>query len=124
MTGSALRARRWRKANPERARAHSRTYKSKHKEEVHTSDRKYQLKEKYGITPEQYDAMLAAQGGHCAICPATEPGGPRGRYFAVDHNHATNEVRGLLCNRCNRAIGLLKDDPAVLSAALTYLEEK
>lgn len=81
------------------------------------------LQRNYGITLEQYDSMLIAQGGHCAICPATEPGG-RFKYFCVDHNHTTSKVRGLLCNNCNRAIGLLKDSPVLLRAAAIYLEKE
>lgn len=53
-----------------------------------------------GITDADYAAMLAAQGGHCAICPST----PKTRRLHVDHDHATGAVRGLLCHRCNRAL--------------------
>lgn len=58
------------------------------------------LKSLYGITLEQYDSLLASQGGHCAICPATEPGGRGG--WKVDHDHVTGKVRGLLCDSCNK----------------------
>lgn len=47
-----------------------------------------------------YDRMLAAQGGMCALCPNT----PKSRRFHIDHDHATGDVRGLLCYRCNRAL--------------------
>ena len=77
---------------------------------------------KYGITFEQYHVMLAAQGGHCAICSATEGGG-RGA-FHVDHDHVTGKVRGLLCHYCNTAVGNMKDDPALLRAAANYLEAR
>lgn len=76
----------------------------------------------YGIGIADYERMLAEQGGACAICRVTEPG--RGRaVFAVDHDHDTDRVRGLLCLSCNVAIGLLRDSPAVLRAAALYLEE-
>lgn len=74
----------------------------------------------YGITLEKYDAMLAEQGGGCAICGATKPGG-RGKYFHVDHDHGTDEVRGLLCHACNTGIGALADDVDRLMAAAAYL---
>lgn len=79
-----------------------------------------QLKCLYGITLTEWETLLAAQGGRCAICDTDEPGG-RGDWH-VDHSHETGEVRGLLCHACNTGIGSLKDDPALLRAALTYLE--
>ncbi len=84
--------------------------------------RAQQLVKKYGLTPEQVDDMLAAQGGVCAICG----GGPDGRWgkFNVDHNHTTGNVRGLLCSNCNQMIGHAKDSPALLRLAADYLERK
>ncbi len=79
------------------------------------------LKNKFGITPEQYDTMLAAQGGHCAICPATKPGG-RAKFFHVDHDHATKKVRGLLCHNCNTGLGMFRDNVNFLRVAVDYLE--
>lgn len=79
------------------------------------------LADKYGLTPERYDAMLVEQDGKCAICGTTEAGGRSGR-FHVDHDHATGVVRALLCNRCNPLIGLAEDDAGVLTAAIAYLE--
>ena len=79
------------------------------------------LRHKFGITLEDYDSMLAQQGGKCAICKSEEP---KGKRFSVDHNHKTGEVRGLLCNPCNVAIGLLKDSPDVLESAKEYLLER
>jgi hypothetical protein len=71
----------------------------------------------YGITLEQYDDILASQGGGCAIC-GVKPGN---KHLAVDHCHKNNVVRGLLCHRCNAAIGLLKDMPGLCIRAATYL---
>jgi hypothetical protein len=53
-----------------------------------------------GVSDEQYERLLAAQGGHCALCPNT----PKTRRLAVDHEHRTGRVRGLLCHRCNRVL--------------------
>lgn len=79
------------------------------------------LRRKFGMTVEDYDVMLEQQGGKCAICKSEEP---KGKRFSVDHNHKTGEVRGLLCNPCNAAIGLLKDSPEVIESAKEYLLEK
>lgn len=75
------------------------------------------LRYKFGITLEEYDALLDAQDGRCAICGAR----PEGRMLDVDHDHATGIVRGLLCNNCNRGIGHLGDDAERLLAAAAYL---
>lgn len=72
----------------------------------------------YGITQPEYDAMLTAQGGRCAICHEE----PNGRQLGVDHDHATGRVRGLLCSRCNMGLGAYRDDVALLRQAITYLE--
>lgn len=81
----------------------------------------------YGLTPAAYDSMLAGQGGVCAICRQAETriDTRTGTAFvlAVDHDHETRVVRGLLCNRCNRAVGMLNDDPDLVQRAAVYLIE-
>jgi hypothetical protein len=118
------RTRVWGEKNPERraqhARAIARRYAAKHPERVKQGFRTWVLRTKYNITWEKYHEMLEAQEGKCAICKTTEPGG-RGA-FPVDHDHATGKIRALLCNSCNMAIGMMKDDPAQLRAAAVYLE--
>jgi hypothetical protein len=74
----------------------------------------------YGITKEQYDAMLAEQDGKCAICR----GGNGGQRFHVDHNHLTAVVRGLLCFHCNQGLGSFRDDANFLRLAIDYLEKE
>jgi hypothetical protein len=83
--------------------------------------RKSQLKMHYGMTPDDFDRMLASQGGKCAICGCTDPGGV-GR-FHVDHNHETRAVRGLLCHLCNVGLGHFRDSAEVLARASSYLLE-
>lgn len=80
--------------------------------------RNFELLRKYGITSAQYDELLAAQNGVCAICrgPSVD-----GSALAVDHCHETGRVRGLLCANCNRGVGLFADDPDRLVAAAAYL---
>jgi hypothetical protein len=96
----AERQRKWRQDNPEQ-----RTL----------VDRRAQLK-LYGLTLEQYDALLAAQGGVCAIC--CKPSTIR---LAVDHDHLTGRLRGLLCFRCNAGLGNFGDDTDALASAVAYL---
>lgn len=76
--------------------------------------RTYHLKRRYGITSLEADAMLAQQNGLCAICGAAPA-------VHVDHDHATGQVRALLCFNCNGGLGQFKDDPAVLRAAAEYV---
>lgn len=88
--------------------------------------RREKLLAEYGMTVAQYDAMLLRQNGCCAICGTDAPGSKRARSdrsFCIDHDHKTGFVRGLLCAHCNRGIGLLKDDPAIVEAAVQYLRQ-
>lgn len=78
---------------------------------------------KYGLTPESYLALFDAQGGRCAVCLIELTFEPRKANAAnVDHCHATGKVRGILCLRCNTAIGYLKDSPQRARAIAAYLE--
>jgi hypothetical protein len=86
---------------------------------LRAAERKYRLDRKYGLTLDEYHEMLSAQGSTCAICEADEPGG-RGSWH-VDHCHSGGHVRGILCFRCNFALGLLRDDPSIFSRAAEYL---
>ena len=111
------RARRWAQQNPERRAARARAYQASGRKGI--ANRKSHLKRKFGISLEEYDAMLAEQGGVCAVC--SRPPTP-GISLHVDHDHGTGRIRGLLCFRCNNALGDLEDDPALLRAAAHYLE--
>jgi len=81
----------------------------------------YMIDYKFGCSREQYLTLLQQQNGVCAICSKSPDG--RFKRLAVDHDHKTGCVRGLLCSRCNRAIGLLGDDPGMLAQATRYLVE-
>jgi hypothetical protein len=82
--------------------------------------RKAALKILYGISWDDYVAMLAGQGNACAICHSPDPG--RGfDSFDVDHDHATGRVRGLLCHACNVGIGHFNEDADSLLRAVAYL---
>ncbi len=103
---STARTRAWAEANPDEWERHR---------------RRSWLKQKYGITPEEYDERLAAQGGVCAICKQP-PADPRGYRMHVDHSHETGRVRGILCGPCNQGIGRLGDSVERLRAAIDYLQ--
>lgn len=98
----AERAREWHKNNPEKTKN---SY----------------LRKKYGITLIDYNRMLEEQNGVCKICK--KDGKDRAGALHVDHCHITNKVRGLLCARCNIALGNLNDDPELFRKAIKYLEE-
>lgn len=79
------------------------------------------MKYRYGITIQDYDALLEAQGFACKICGDTEPRNVRGERFPIDHCHDTGLVRGLLCHHCNVGLGHFKHDTALLDKAAAYL---
>ncbi len=110
-------AQKWRDENPERYRENQRRMRSS--PEGKERQRAGHLKRKYGITIEQYDQMLAEQGGGCAIC-GREPRPDISLH--LDHDHESGNLRGILCFRCNNALGDLDDDVALLRAAVRYLE--
>jgi len=74
-----------------------------------------------GVTNEDYWAMYWEQGGRCGIC-RRRLYSKRYNAFCVDHNHSTGEIRGLLCHNCNRALGMLQDDPTTLRRAVEWVE--
>jgi len=85
--------------------------------------RRYNLKRKYGLTESEYDAILAEQGGGCAICRTTTPKG-RAQQFHVDHDHDAGGVRGILCSECNTGLGKFRDRIDLLEAAVAYLKRE
>ena len=80
--------------------------------------REERLKQVYGLSLQDYEAMVAQQGGVCRICK-TKPVRP----LFVDHCHASGRVRGLLCHPCNAALGFMRDDPVIAAAATEYLRD-
>jgi len=84
-----------------------------------------QLKKQFGITLEQYKYMLAAQNNVCAICGNPENSKRNGKVkaLAVDHCHATNIIRGLLCCECNQGLGRFKDNANYLNKAMQYINK-
>lgn len=85
-------------------------------------DSDYNRKKQWGLTREQFEQMKADQGGRCAIC-GTEYWGGKHKEAIIDHCHKTGKIRGLLCNRCNQAMGKFEDDPDLLEKVVVYLRK-
>ena len=104
------------KANPERIKKiRERSYQN------NKEKRRYRnIMARFGLTKEQYEAMLEAQGGTCAICDMECVSG---RHLAIDHDHETGEIRKLLCTNCNTAIGKLGDSSDLAQRAVEYLRK-
>lgn len=138
-------AKKWREEHPEECRIFAqRTYQKnvekirdrarknyeKNKESRKASMKEYsrknrrtlrdaQLRRAYGITHDEYDARLERQGGRCGLCKNERAPGTRA--FAVDHDHATGAIRGLLCKPCNTGLGCFKDNPELMEAGAQYV---
>jgi hypothetical protein len=117
--------RRYRERDPERWLARARAYHHENREKLSEQKRRHRKENpelyrerlrqnKYGLSTKEFTAMVAAQGGRCAVCGDQRP-------LVIDHNHDTDEVRALLCSPCNTAIGLFKEDPRRMIAAMAYL---
>lgn len=79
------------------------------------------ITQKYGITRDDYNVLLAQQGGACAICGSTDSGSSNSKNLHIDHSHSTGKVRGLLCHQCNTLLGHCKENGYILHSALAYI---
>jgi hypothetical protein len=89
-------------------------------------DRRKESVQKFGITLEQYAVMFAKQNGLCAICKRPETAlahKQKPKNLSIDHDHATDKVRELLCSTCNTVLGMSKEDILILEAAISYLKK-
>lgn len=117
----------WRKDNPEKFKAQAKRTRTRHNnkykgtQKQHTTYRSAHLKNKFGITLEVYNNMLAKQQGVCWICNKPETS-KRNKHLAVDHCHKTNKIRGLLCSMCNTGIESFRDNPCFIGNAIIYLK--
>ncbi len=133
---TAARLKEWRAANRDRHNANQSTYhaanrdkRNARKREIFTDPavkarvRGLRREATYGVTVEQYNEMLERQNGVCAICRSPETMTYKGtiRFLGVDHDHVTGRVRGLLCVKCNAALGMFGEDPVTIVGALDYL---
>lgn len=111
--------------NPDRIREYRKRYLAKHPVDLDYRKNAY-LKNLYGITLDDYNLLLEKQNGKCAICKLEErildPRIQQTKRLAVDHNHDTGQVRGLLCGNCNKNLGVLENQDFV-SRAANYLKQ-
>jgi hypothetical protein len=113
------RRRRKREADPERRAKLLAREQRKSRARHPMAQRERRLRCVYGLSLEEYDAMLDRQGGVCAICKKKPD---EGKSLCVDHCHVTGKVRGLLCHKCNSVLAFGNDDPDILRAAIAYLQ--
>ena len=104
-------------------------YKDANRDRFREVSRNKRVRHVHGLEPEDYRRMLDSQGGVCAICKTDNVGGRNSlnthlMHFAIDHCHNSGVIRGLLCNCCNRGIGLLDEDPLVMAEAIKYLTKQ
>ena len=112
---NAEQMREWRRTHPGRDAAIARKYRKKNRLGI----LKEQLKRYYGISLEVWNSLMESQGGKCAICG----GVPVQSRLCVDHDHKTGRIRGLLCRKCNAALGLFSDSRELLKKADEYLSQ-
>lgn len=110
----------WRSKNPEKVKARKKAEYAANREEITALLRDANFKRKFGISLEERDAMAESQGRRCAICQKHED--ELDKRLAVDHDHATGAVRELLCQPCNLALGLMRENTLLLSSAIYYLK--
>ena len=130
-------AKEYRENNREKCDLVQKEYRKNHKEEIKIKKREYAkthqdviktylLKNNFGITLEQYNNMVISQGGVCAICGKAETSYDKKaqaiKKLAVDHDHVTGKVRGLLCTNCNLMLGSAYDNIDTLKSAIIYLQ--
>lgn len=107
---------RWQQENRDRRLAYQREYQAR--PDRKRAARDYYYRRTFGMSADDFDALLEKQGGGCAIC---EPKPEREASLHVDHHHDTGVIRGILCLGCNQGIGQFQDDPELLERAAAYL---
>ena len=106
----------YKKVNKEKIKQDRVAYRELKKEHIKEVVRANKLRNRYGITPEDFDLMVKQQHGKCAICKQKEK-------LTIDHCHSSGKVRGLLCGNCNRGLGLFKDNLTAIKNAGRYIKK-
>jgi hypothetical protein len=118
-TKAHARTKRWAKKNPDKKAKYREKHYYANKDKYLQIERERSWAKLYGMTPEMYDKMLRSQNGTCQICGSSTPDkGGHFKFFAVDHDHKTGAIRGLLCIKCNSSLGWFE---ANANRVITYL---
>ncbi len=112
-------SRAWERNNPQKVAIRDKRKRASNRDRTKARDRRAYLWARFKLRPDQYDAMLESQGGGCAICGASKC--KTGKRLAVDHDHKTGAIRGILCAGCNQGLGVFVDDPDRMFAAAHYI---
>lgn len=119
---NALRRSRRRTWTPEQIEA-NKTAHRKWRSRSSDTIREQNYRQNFGITVSDYNVMFAQQEGKCAVCRSSSSKNRRSPHLYVDHCHKTGKVRGLLCHRCNIALGMLQEDESLFAVATEYLKK-
>lgn len=111
------RAQEWKRQNPKRYAEQKRRYREENKNQRAEVERRGYFRRRYGLSIEELEFLRVVQRDRCAICDEPDAAG-----LHVDHHHKTGQIRGLLCGKCNKAIGLLREDPKLFDSASSYLQ--
>lgn len=111
----------------QKERAYQREYQKKWRAKNPNKARSKNLRYNFGISTKQYETLLLSQRGVCAICQQPETARAKNgkvKRLAVDHDHKTGRIRGLLCNNCNIGIGAFGDNDEHMRSAVAYIQER
>jgi hypothetical protein len=110
----------YRKKNLEKLNSDNKKWREANKEQDALVMLKARLKRKYNLSIEEYESLIESQNNSCKVCGTPAKNNTKGKLY-IDHCHTTNKVRGLLCMKCNSALGLLNDDKKLIQNLLDYL---
>lgn len=105
----------------DKKRTFERRYREENRERINLIRHRSRMKKTYGLSLEEIEALRESQDNKCPICSRDFSEAAERSDFAVDRCHETGQVRGLLCNMCNRGLGHFNDDPELLEKAIDYL---
>jgi hypothetical protein len=107
-------------------KATQKRYRDTHQRMMYLTRTRSQLKQRYGITIEQRDEMLAEQGGCCKLCGRDDCHWGKGfqNVWHIDHVHGTRIVRGILCAACNMLVGQIEKNLTLSLEAIKYLAQQ
>ena len=110
----------YRKKNVEKLNANNKKWREENKEQDALVMLKARLKRKYNLSIDEYKTLIESQNNSCKVCGTHAKNNLKGKLY-IDHCHTTGKVRGLLCMKCNSALGLLNDDKVLIQNLLDYL---